>query len=702
MRQWLHGLGLRWFPVVGWAERGDGRAEGHGNSVPRFHVTWGTGPGVVAPFAQRVEAHIAAGRIEARFRHQVSHVIQQGGLIKGVSGEILAKDASPIGAQTSRQEVGEFEVYAPSLIVASGGIGGNLEMVRANWPVERLGPAPNRMVSGVPFHVDGRMLKVAQTAGGHIINNDRMWHYCEGLRNWDPIWPNHGIRILPGPSSLWFDAHGSRLPDPALPGFDTLGTLKAILATGQDYSWFILSQKIIEKEFALSGSEQNPDLTSGKWGEVLRARLLSRGQAPRPVEAFKKHGADFVVADTLSDLIRGMNDIGDVAVDEAHMRAQIEARDAQVDNPFAKDRQIQAIHAARNYRGDRLIRTAKPHRILDRANGPLIAVRLSILTRKTLGGLQTNLDSQMVGADGQPLPGLFAVGEAAQLWWRRLSWLQCAGRHLSGRVPVFRPTGGTLGQDRLSHRIRASIADRPSMLSIGARSPDGSAAGLQQALFLGVATVAQQLGALLIQQDQRRRLDLVGGHPGQQRQHCFLLLRQPFRAGHHGARDLVREGDRLAVDLCLTHEPVAASTGSELSILGKAEIETTSLQRFDALDLAQCPVCLGERRVPDFGGTCLHPDDNGGRRNHNCCDKCASGCLHGSHSQFLIHLSNVGLQSGHHKRRRWARRKDARKDAQLLPIAPRQSGHRSGITAEASSPMDRFNGMPTRRKSENL
>ncbi len=413
MRAWLHDVGMRWFPVVGWAERGDGHADGHGNSVPRFHVTWGTGPGVLAPFVARVRSHMAKGRIDARFRHQVSHIIQQGGHASGVSGEVLANDEAPIGARTNRHEVGEFEVYAASVLIASGGIGGNLEMVRANWPEGRLGPAPARMVCGVPFHVDGRMLKIAQSAGGRIINGDRMWHYCEGLRNWDPIWPNHGIRILPGPSSMWFDAHGSRLPDPAFPGFDTLGTLKTILATGQDYSWFILNQKIIEKEFALSGSEQNPDVTSGKWSEVLKARLLARGQAPGPVEAFKARGADFVTATTLSELVRGMNEIGDLPLEEAPIRAQIEARDAQVDNPFAKDRQIQAIHAARNYRGDRLLRTAKPHRILDRRNGPLIAVRLSVLTRKTLGGLQTNLDCQMVGADGTPVPGLFAVGEAA-------------------------------------------------------------------------------------------------------------------------------------------------------------------------------------------------------------------------------------------------------------------------------------------------
>ncbi|MEK0164030.1 FAD-binding dehydrogenase [Phaeobacter sp. A36a-5a] len=413
MRAWLHGLGMRWFPVVGWAERGGGDAEGHGNSVPRFHLTWGTGPGVVAPFAARVEAHIEAGLIQPRFRHQVSHIITQGGTVKGVSGEVLAADDAPQGARTNRQEIGEFEVYAPSVLVASGGIGGNLDAVRQNWPVERLGPAPRRMVAGVPFHVDGRMIPIAQAAGGHVINADRMWHYTEGLRNWDPIWPNHGIRILPGPSSMWFDARGDRLPAPYLPGFDTLGTLREILKTGHDYSWFILSQKIIQKEFALSGSEQNPDLTSGKWGEVLRARLLSRGKAPAPVEAFKKHGADFVVADTLSELVAGMNEIGDVALEETHLRRQIEARDAQADNPFAKDAQIIAINAARNYRGDRLIRTAKPHRILDRANGPLIAVRLNILTRKSLGGLQTDLDGQLIGADGTPVQGLFAAGEVA-------------------------------------------------------------------------------------------------------------------------------------------------------------------------------------------------------------------------------------------------------------------------------------------------
>ncbi|TMV07847.1 FAD-binding dehydrogenase [Ruegeria sediminis] len=413
MRPWLHQMGFRWFPVVGWAERGGTYADGHGNSVPRFHITWGTGPGVVQHFENRVRAHVDAGLIELRFRHQVSRIVMQNGAAAGVSGEILAEDAAARGQKTNREQVGAFEIHAPSVLVTSGGIGGNFEMVRRNWPRDRLGEPPQDMVAGVPFHVDGRMIAVSEQAGGHVINGDRMWHYTEGVRNWDPIWPAHGIRIIPGPSSMWFDARGNRLPPPCLPGFDTLATLREILKTGHEYSWFVLTQKVIKKEFALSGSEQNPDFTSGSWMEVIRQRILSGSRATGPVEAFKEKGEDFVVAGTLPELVEAMNRLGGGLIDETHLRAQIEARDSQIDNPFSKDVQMMAIHAARNYRGDRLVRTAKPHRFLDPANGPLIAVKLHILTRKTLGGLQTNLDSQMIGANGQVVPGLFAAGEVA-------------------------------------------------------------------------------------------------------------------------------------------------------------------------------------------------------------------------------------------------------------------------------------------------
>ena len=414
MREWLHNMGLRWFPIVGWAERGGSYADGHGNSVPRFHLTWGTGPGAIEHFVRRCEEHEKAGRITFKFRHQVDRIEMENGGAKGVSGTILAEDTSERGQKTNRDAIGEFALNAPSVIVTSGGIGGNFDLVRKVWPVDRLGPAPKSMVAGVPAHVDGRMIDISQAAGGHVINSDRMWHYTEGVQNWDPIWPAHGIRILPGPSSMWFDAEGNRFAPPALPGIDSTSTLKMILDTGYEYSWFVLTQKIIEKEFALSGSEQNPDLTSKSWWEVIKSRLLSGGGAPGPVEAFKEKGQDFVVAQDLSSLVRGMNQVaGGNLIEEMKLRAQIEARDLQMDNAFSKDAQIMAIHAARNYRGDKLIRTAKPHTILDPANGPLIAVKLHILTRKTLGGLQTNLDSQMIGADGHVVPGLFAAGEVA-------------------------------------------------------------------------------------------------------------------------------------------------------------------------------------------------------------------------------------------------------------------------------------------------
>jgi predicted oxidoreductase len=412
MRSWLRGLGLRWFPVVGWAERGGGLADGHGNSVPRFHLTWGTGPGVIEPFVRRLRMHIGARRIALKVRHRVGRLVLDNGAVTGVAGDLLEPSTARRGGQSGRTVVGDFAFSAPAVVVASGGIGGNIDLVRRNWPRERLGNPPRFMVSGVPHHVDGRMLGIAAKAGAEVINADRMWHYTEGLRNWDPIWPNHGIRILPGPSSLWFDALGERLPPPCMPGFDTLSTLKRILSTGYDHSWFVLTQSIIEKEFALSGSEQNPDLTAKSWLAVLRSR---RGKgAPPPVEAFKAKGEDFVVAASLGELVAGMNRVAErPLIDHAKLKAAIEARDREIDNPYAKDAQVIALRGARAYVGDRLIRVARPHRILDPAHAPLIAVRLNVLTRKTLGGIHTDLDGQALDRHGQPVPGLFAVGEAA-------------------------------------------------------------------------------------------------------------------------------------------------------------------------------------------------------------------------------------------------------------------------------------------------
>jgi predicted oxidoreductase len=410
-RDWLRAMGHRIFPVIGWAERGGYDAMSHGNSVPRFHVTWGTGPGVIEPFVRRAREAQAKGLLTFKFRHRVDALDVSGGTVTGVSGAILKPTDVIRGASSSRDVVGSFAMTAQAVIVASGGIGGNHDMVRQNWP-QRLGIPPARMISGVPEHVDGRMIGITEAAGARLINRDRMWHYVEGIRNYDPIWPRHGIRILPGPSSMWFDATGKRLPSPLFPGSDTLGQLHYIISTGHDYSWFVLTQAIIKKEFALSGSEQNPDLTGKRW--LMTARRATNKGAPAPVEAFKQKGADFIIRDNLEDLVDAMNALtGDDLLDARLMRRQIEARDRTLANPYVKDAQVMNIHNARRYIGDRLIRTAKPHRILDPAHGPLIAVKLNILTRKTLGGFETDLDGRVFGQNGEIMPGLYAAGEAA-------------------------------------------------------------------------------------------------------------------------------------------------------------------------------------------------------------------------------------------------------------------------------------------------
>ncbi len=410
-RSWLRARGIRIFPIVGWAERGGSLANGHGNSVPRFHITWGTGPGVLQPFVRRVREAEIKGLVAFRFRHRVTGIRTSGAVVDGVFGDVIEPSFASRGVKTSRAVVGSFELRAQAVIVASGGMGGNHDLVRRHWPKD-LGEPPRRMLQGVPDSVDGSMFAVLEECGGHLINLDRMWHYPEGIRNYAPVWSHHGIRILSGPSPFWLDATGHRLPSPIFPGFDSLGALRSIASHGHDYSWFVLNQRIIRKEFALSGSEQNPDLAGRSIVRVARSR---RGRmAPAPVEAFKKKGEDFVIRSALADLVRGMNELSEGnPIDVRVVEEEIAARDAEIDNRFGKDAQVTAIRGARGYLGDRLIRVARPHRLLDPDAGPLIAVRLRIVTRKTLGGVETDIDSRVLGKDGKPIAGLYAAGEVA-------------------------------------------------------------------------------------------------------------------------------------------------------------------------------------------------------------------------------------------------------------------------------------------------
>ncbi|MET9486265.1 FAD-binding dehydrogenase [Nocardia sp. NPDC006630] len=445
-RQYLYDLGLRVTPLVGWAERGGEFADGHGNSVPRFHLTWGTGPEVVRVFLEPVLAAEKRGQVGFAFRHRVDELVVTDEVVTGVRGSVLEPSEAERGVASSRNIVSEFEIAAQAVIVTSGGIGHNHDLIRANWPTDRLGPCPEHMISGVPAHVDGRMLGITEAAGGRIVNRDRMWHYTEGIHNWNPVWPDHAIRIIPGPSSLWFDANGKRMPAPCFPGFDTNATMKQILSTGYDYSWFILDQSIIEKEFALSGSEQNPDITGKDLKLTLKSRV-AKG-APGPVEAFKKHGVDFVVADTLADLVAGMNKISrGPHLDFADIERQVVARDRDTEHKFSKDGQLMAIGNARRYLGDKLGRVATPHKILDPAHGPLIAVRLNILTRKTLGGLQTNLDSQVMRPDGTAFAGLYAAGEVAGFGGGGVhGYNALEGTFLGGCIFSGRAAGRALGR----------------------------------------------------------------------------------------------------------------------------------------------------------------------------------------------------------------------------------------------------------------
>ena len=454
-RSWLHGMGMRWVPSPGWPERGGALAGGHGNSVPRFHITWGTGPGVLAPFLRRIEEARSAGRVRIAFRHRVDEITTVSGEVTGVTGSILVPSGAQRGEDSSREVAGEFTAQAQAVIVTSGGIGANFELVRKNWP-ERLGPPPKQLISGVPMSTDGRMLEITRSAGARLIHEDRMWHYTEGIRNWAPIWSDHAIRILPGPSSLWFDGNGDRMPVPCLPGFDTLSTLEQIGRSGHEHSWFILNERIISKEFALSGSEQNPDITGKSIRNTIATRVASG--PPGPVKAFMDKGADFVVERDLRSLVDGMNRIAEAdgieaRLDFARIEEQVVARDRELANPYSKDLQLAAIGTARKYLSDRITRVAKPHEILDPKAGPLIGVKLNILTRKTLGGIETDLQGRALADGVTPVSGLYAAGEAAGFGGGGMhGYRALEGTFLGGCIFSGRTTGRAVAQALGSRR----------------------------------------------------------------------------------------------------------------------------------------------------------------------------------------------------------------------------------------------------------
>ncbi len=435
MRGWLRQLGIRLFPLPAWAERGGALPQGHGNRVPRFHITWGTGPGLLDPFLRRIREAELDGRLTLCLRHRVDQLVVEGGRVRGVEGSVLEPSRVGRGEASSRTEVGSFSHRAQVVLVCSGGIGGNRELIRECWP-DRLGPPPSEMLQGVPCHVDGRMLQICRRAGARLVNLDRMWHYPEGIANWAPVWPGHGVRVLAGPSSLWLDQRGSRLAAPCFPGFDNLLALERVLAEGAQHSWLLLNERIFRRELALSGSEQNPDLTAQSWPQVLRRR-----GAPLPLRQFRELGQDFAEGSTVSELVAAMNRLTpESPLDPARVAEEIRLRDRRLPGGGWADPQLAAVQDARRYLGERLLRVAPCHPLLEPSSLPLIAVRLRLLSRKTLGGLQTDLHSRVLGEDGSPIPGLYAAGEVSGFGgggmhgYRSLEGTFLGGCLLTGRV----------------------------------------------------------------------------------------------------------------------------------------------------------------------------------------------------------------------------------------------------------------------------
>lgn len=407
MRSWLRSLGVRSFPLVQWAERGGHERHGRGNTVPRFHVTWGTGPGLLEPFVRAARDARMDGSLDVRFRRRVTELIVADGEVIGVHADRLAVSPGPRGAPSSRRVVGSEVLKAGAVVIAAGGIGANRHLVRTLWPLAEGSRVPE-MLSGVPDSTDGSMLDRAAAVGADVVHTTRMWHYPEGLPMKPPVWTDHGLRILAGPSALWLDADGVRLPAPLFPGFDAHGALHYLADRGHSHSWFVLNRAVMAREVAFSGSDLNPDLTSKSIVGLIRR--VARGAGS--VMEFAERSEDFVWADGVAQLAAGMNAlVGDERVDAAALAAIVAARDDAVTG--GGDPQLEEVRRAREYVVDRRMRVAEPRPLTAPEDGPLLAIRLRPLTRKTLGGLHTDPDGRVLRPDGQVLPGLWAVGEAA-------------------------------------------------------------------------------------------------------------------------------------------------------------------------------------------------------------------------------------------------------------------------------------------------
>jgi predicted oxidoreductase len=390
---WLKSHGVRFFPVVNWAERG---VHGDGNSVPRFHLTWGCGKALVDCVWGSIQSHPRrSSALDVRFGTTVKGLITAGGPVSGVELE----DGSSVGAR--------------AVVIAAGGVGGNLDIVRKYWPSD-LGPPPENILMGSHYYADGAMHEEVERIGGNVTHLSRMWNYADAVRHPRPQRPLHGLKLIPPRSGLVLDPTGRRYgPDALIPTFDARYALERMCEDDRKYYWMICNWKIARRELDVSGSQHNPSIREKNLPRFLLSILLGK---PVLVKHFVDECPDFVTADSLPELASKMASVtGDGALDAERMQAEVERYDATLarGKSLWNDDQIRRIAQLRNWRGDRL-RTAKFQQIAgDPSAGPLIAIRMTVMARKSLGGIQTDLDCRVLRPDGSAIDGLYAVGEAA-------------------------------------------------------------------------------------------------------------------------------------------------------------------------------------------------------------------------------------------------------------------------------------------------
>lgn len=394
--RWLRERGVSFFPVVNWAERGLNEP---GNSVPRFHIVWGTGQGLVLALLSHLAAHPQREKLKLHFHHRVTALTETAGRFTGCAG---------INEQTGE----EFSAEGEAIIIAAGGIAGNLDMVRRNW-YKDWGEPPELLLNGSHPEADGYLHEVVRNSGGNITHLDWMWNYAAGVHHWKPRHEFHGLSLVPPKSALWVNFEGRRMGPPAMvTAFDTRYLVETICRQEKKYSWQILNWKIARKEFAVSGSDFNHAIREKKFLKFILSTVFGN---PELVREFIANCEDFVTADSVAELVEKMNALaGTRDVDLKILEEEIRLYDAQIERGPAlhNDDQLRRIAHARRYRGDR-VRTCNFAKIDDPRSRPLIAIREFILTRKSMGGIETDLDCRVLNTAGEPMPGLYAVGEAA-------------------------------------------------------------------------------------------------------------------------------------------------------------------------------------------------------------------------------------------------------------------------------------------------